>query len=66
MPSASYEKNKKNILDWRERNPDVWARAHNRQNKTYYEKNKARLQKYYREKATYNRGAKIFRQILMT
>ena len=50
---------------YREKNPDSWAMARKRHNKTYYEKNKVRLQTHYRNKAAYDRESKLFRGILL-
>ena len=64
MPSATYLKNKQNIFLWRERHPEDWSRTHARQNKTYYHRHKEHIQRMTRLRASYNREAKVFREIL--
>ena len=53
------------LATYREKNLDLWAMARKRHNKTYYEKNKVRLQTHYRNKAAYDRESKLFRGILL-
>jgi hypothetical protein len=65
MPSATYLKNKQNILLWRERHPEGWAQAHKRQNHSYYIRHKETIKQNSKNRFIYQKEAKVFREILL-